>query len=162
MKSKINGLAEIQRDILKSRILNQPKRPFGFSFGALYGDMDVTKYSENEVQNAIEDLVSKDLFEKENDDSYIFSREQFLSVKSHFKIALWLHGAKNLSLLFIKFIWKYFIVTILAAALTAYITTVITLKIKESRNPNTKNCNKQAISTLKSKNLPNGQAQKKK
>ena len=128
MKSKINGLTEIQRDILKSRILNQPKRPFGFSFAALYGDMDITKYSESEVQNAIEDLVSKDLFEKRDDGSYIFSREQFLTVKSYFKIILWLHCAKNSSLLFINFIWKHFIVTILAAALTAYITTVITVK----------------------------------
>ena len=120
MKLKINELTEIQRDILKSRILNQPKRPFGFSFAALYGDMNIMKYSESEVQNAIEDLVSKDLFEKKDDGSYIFSREQFLTVKSYFRIILWLHSAKNLSLLFIIFIWKHFIVTILAAALTAY------------------------------------------
>lgn len=89
MKLKINELTEIQRDILKSRILNQPKRPFGFSFAALYGDMNIMKYSESEVQNAIEDLVSKDLFEKKDDGSYIFSREQFLTVKSYFRIILW-------------------------------------------------------------------------
>ncbi len=157
MKSKINGLTKIQRDILKNRILNQPKRPFGFSLAALYGDMDITKYSEDEVQIAIKDLVVKDLFKKNNDGSYIFSRQQFLEVRSYFKNTLWLHKGKKSSLLFIKFIWKYFIVTIFTATITAYITTIITLNVKESKNAQIKDLNKQTISTSKN----NAKARKK-
>jgi hypothetical protein len=149
MKSKINSLTEIQSDILKNRILDQPKRPFGFSFAALYGDMDITKYSEDEIQIAIEDLVEKELFEKRNDGSYIFSRQQFLDVKSYFKLVVWLQEVKKASLILIKFIWKHFIITILAAALTAYITTVITLKVKEIQGQEAKEINKQPNSTLK-------------
>ncbi|MCP8690041.1 hypothetical protein [Marinobacterium sedimentorum] len=142
MKQKIKSLTEIQRYILRNRILDQPKRPFGFSFAALYGSMDIAKYPEDDVLTAIEDMVEKGLFEKRHDGAYIFSREQFLNVKPYFKMDLFLQNFKKSSMLLIKFIWKHFIVTILAAVLTAYVTTIITLKVKSSK---AKDVNEQII-----------------
>lgn len=155
MTSQIDGLTEIQKQILKNRIIDQPEKPFGFSISSLYGDMDIEKYSEIEVQKAIDDLVTKELFVKNADDSYIFSREQFLTAKSHFIIILKLHKIKKSSLVFIKFIWKYFIVTIIAAVITSYVTTKITLKV--NNNINTDSDDKQTASKLDKKNIPDGQ-----
>lgn len=85
MNNNFDSLTSIQIDILENRISDQPKRPFGYSFGALYGSLEISKYSVEEVQNALNDLVDRDFITK-NNDIYIFSRDQFLKARSYFQI----------------------------------------------------------------------------
>jgi len=133
MASRFNNLSKIQAEILKQMILDEPIRPIGFAFGYLYDQMDISKYTANEVHRALDDLVKNGFIDQRaNEDVYIFSRDQFLETKSYFKKSIIFKKIEKSTIKFIIYIWKYFIVAIIVAALTAY----ITIKIKNDKKEN--------------------------
>lgn len=137
MASRFNSLSKIQTEILKKIILDQPIRPYGFTFGYLDGEMDISKYTEDEVHRALDDLVKNGFIDQRgNEDVYIFSRDQFLETKSYFKKSIIFKKIEKSTIECIRYIWKYFIVAIIIAALIAYITAMITTKINNDKKEN--------------------------
>ena len=133
MASRFNSLSKIQTEILKKIILDQPIRPYGFTFGYLDGEMDISKYTEDEVHRALDDLVKNGFIDQRgNEDVYILSRDQFLETKSYFKKSIIFKKIEKSTVKFIRYIWKYFIVAIITGALIAY----ITIKIKNDKKEN--------------------------
>ena len=137
MASRFNSVSKLQTEILRKIILDQPIRPYGFTFGYLDEEMDISKYTEDEVHRALDDLVKNSFIDQRgNEDVYIFSRDQFLETKSYFKKSIIFKQIETSTIKFIRYIWKYFIVAIITAALIAYITTMITIKIKNDKKEN--------------------------
>ena len=137
MASRFNSLSKIQAQILKKMILDEPIRPIGFAFVYLYDLMDISKYTADEVHRALDDLVKNGFIDQSgNEDVYIFSRDQFLETKSYFKKSIIFKQIKKATIVFILYIWKYFIVALITAALTAYITTkIMSDKVEHPRQP---------------------------
>ena len=143
MASRFNSLSKIQTEILRTIILDQPIRPCGFFFGNLYDEMDISKYTTDEVRRALDDLVKNGFIDQRaNEDVYIFSRDQFLETKSYFKKSIIFKQIKKATKAFILYIWKYFIVALITAALTAYITTKIMSDKEEHPQQPIKSTNK--------------------
>lgn len=78
-----NSLNDIERYILTTIILTYPGRPARFVFGALYGNIDIKKYTEDDIKKGLKQLVDNNLI-KHQDEYYIFTREQFLNTRKYF------------------------------------------------------------------------------
>jgi len=135
MASRFNSLSRIQTEILRTIILDQPTRPCGFFLGYLYDEMDISKYTTDEVRRALDDLVKNGFIDQRaNEDEYVLTRDQFLETKSYFKKSIIFKQIKKATKAFILYVWKYFIVALITAALTAYITAKI-VSDKEGHPP---------------------------
>ena len=86
----IKDLPEIHREILKKMILRYFKRPRSFDFSTLYETFDYHKHAEEDISLALKQLVEDGFFAVDND-SYIFTRDGFFQVKTHFKQSIFWH-----------------------------------------------------------------------
>ena len=97
MKS-IGELPEIQREILRKIILDNPKRPSGESFSSIYRMINYEKFNEDAAQSALEELVAAEYLIKENG-TYSFSRDSFFQVKKHYKWLILLNDTNTFPML---------------------------------------------------------------
>jgi len=129
MASRFDSLSKIQTEILKTIILDQPIRPCGFTFVYLYDLMDISKYAPDEVHRALDDLVKNGFIDqRENEDVYLFSRDQFLETKPYFKKSIIFKKIKESTIKVIGYIWEHIILVIICAIITAALIALLQLK----------------------------------
>ena len=126
-----NKLTKLHERILKEIILWQPKSPFGFRCNALHTrDYFIKRYSEEkEICDALDELVGLGFITKRKESSdymYQLTPKQYIAIKTHFKWWFrWQTFKKKVKNFFI-WLWKYFIITIITSAITAFVTVKIT------------------------------------
>jgi len=124
---------------LKTIILSYPNRPVGFSIVALYGNIDIRKFSQNDIERGLNDLLKKGFLITTDDKVYELSREQFLKTREYYKWSISFLKAKRGVITFVKFLWKHFIITIITAAITSYVAVKMQYHYQNEKHSSTKN-----------------------
>lgn len=99
---EIKKLPDIQKRILKKMILDHPKRPENFSFQRVYKKFDYKKYEKEEIFKSLENLVNAGFFIKD-EGYYIFTRDNFLKVRSYFRYSIFFNDVGNIQILIMLF-----------------------------------------------------------
>jgi len=77
----IEGLTKIEQDILdvikEWEKTNNHSVPLGFSYTLPYNELGVSRYSEEDIKRALENLVQKTILNKKDDGSYKLTEDAF-------------------------------------------------------------------------------------
>lgn len=93
--TKKRALTIIEKTLLKKLILDNPSRPTFYVFSEIYRFFDYVTHSENEIKEALKNLVEHNYLVEYNG-YYSLTREMFLNLKQRYRFIIFLNSNTTL------------------------------------------------------------------